>query len=205
MGLKITRASDPIVITRLNICVYGPPGIGKTSLAFTASRPLLLDFDQGAHRAAGRKDTVQVHQWGDVAGIAAGDLSEFDTIIVDAPAAGHMLTFLQAPMGLSDAVRVGPIKRQSEWLVDMLTDPKRSRVHLVTLAEEMPVSETLADLLRRMGAPAEKIHLHRTGIDLSDTDVWRELTAPGAPFPRTAASAAALNWGWRWPSGFAAY
>lgn len=67
----------------------------------------------------------------------------FDTIIVDAPAAGHMLTFLQAPAGLSDAVRVGPVKRQSEWLVDMLTDPKRSRVHLVTLAEEMPVSETL--------------------------------------------------------------
>jgi anion-transporting ArsA/GET3 family ATPase len=67
----------------------------------------------------------------------------FDTIVVDAPAAGHMLTFLQAPMGLSDAVRVGPIKRQSEWLVDMLTDPERCRVHLVTLAEEMPVSETL--------------------------------------------------------------
>ena len=68
---------------------------------------------------------------------------DFDTIIVDAPAAGHMLTFLSAPMGLSDAVRVGPIKRQSEWLVEMLQDPKRSRVHLVTLPEEMPVSETL--------------------------------------------------------------
>jgi DegV family protein with EDD domain len=29
---------------------------------------------------------------------------------------------------------------------------------------------------------------YRTGIDLSDTDFWRELTAPGAPFPRTAAA-----------------
>jgi anion-transporting ArsA/GET3 family ATPase len=67
----------------------------------------------------------------------------FDTIIVDAPAAGHMLTFLSAPMGLSDAVRVGPIKRQAEWLVEMLRDPKRARVHLVTLPEEMPVSETI--------------------------------------------------------------
>jgi anion-transporting ArsA/GET3 family ATPase len=67
----------------------------------------------------------------------------FDTIIVDAPAAGHMLTFLSAPMGLSDALRVGPVRRQSDWLVQMLRDPKRSRVHLVTLAEEMPVSETL--------------------------------------------------------------
>jgi len=68
---------------------------------------------------------------------------EFDTIIVDAPAAGHMLTFLSAPMGLSDAVRVGPVQRQAEWLVQMLCDPNRTRVHLVTLAEEMPVSETL--------------------------------------------------------------
>jgi anion-transporting ArsA/GET3 family ATPase len=67
----------------------------------------------------------------------------FDTIIVDAPAAGHMATFLRAPQGLADAVRVGPVRRQSEWLNEMLTDPRRSRVHLVTLAEEMPVVETL--------------------------------------------------------------
>jgi len=74
---------------------------------------------------------------------AGGSEGGFDTIILDAPAAGHMLTFLAAPMGLSDAVRVGPIRRQAEWLVQMLQDPKRARVHLVTLPEEMPVSETL--------------------------------------------------------------
>lgn len=67
---------------------------------------------------------------------------DFDTIIVDAPAAGHMLTFLSAPMGLSDAVRVGPVQRQSAWLIQMLQDPQRTRVHLVTLPEEMPVAET---------------------------------------------------------------
>ena len=68
---------------------------------------------------------------------------DFDTIVVDAPAAGHMMTFFSAPVGLADAVRVGPVRRQSEWLVQMLRDPQRSRVHLVTLAEEMPVAETL--------------------------------------------------------------
>jgi anion-transporting ArsA/GET3 family ATPase len=73
----------------------------------------------------------------------AGSGGPFDTIIVDAPAAGHMLTFLSAPMGLSDAVRVGPVQRQADWLVQMLRDPGRSRVHLVSLPEEMPVSETL--------------------------------------------------------------
>jgi hypothetical protein len=54
-----------------------------------------------------------------------------------------MRTFLGAPAGLSDAVKLGPVRRQSDWLLQMLRDPKRSRVHLVTLAEEMPVTETL--------------------------------------------------------------
>ncbi len=73
----------------------------------------------------------------------AGGEHRFDTIIVDAPAAGHMLTFLSAPMGLADALRVGSLQKQAGWIVSMLQDAKRSRVHLVTLAEEMPVQETI--------------------------------------------------------------
>ena len=70
----------------------------------------------------------------------------FDVIVVDAPAAGHMKTFLSSPAGLSDAVQVGPLRRQAEWLQGMLADPSRSRIHLVSLAEEMPVAETLETL-----------------------------------------------------------
>jgi anion-transporting ArsA/GET3 family ATPase len=74
---------------------------------------------------------------------AGGTPQDFDTIVLDAQAAGHMRSFLAAPIGLSDAVRVGAIRRQSDWLLEMLRDPSRTRVHLVTLAEEMPVQETL--------------------------------------------------------------
>jgi hypothetical protein len=101
MALRITRASDPIKVERLNLCIYGQPGAGKTSLAFTASRPLLLDFDQGAHRATGRKDTVQVKAWADVAGISESDLADFDTVIVDT--AGRALDFLSADIIRRDA------------------------------------------------------------------------------------------------------
>ena len=45
----------------------------------------------------------------------------------------------------------------------------------------MPVSETLAELLRRMGAPAEKIHVHRTGIDLSRYPYRARRLEPGEP------------------------
>ncbi|HEU4481090.1 MAG TPA: ArsA-related P-loop ATPase [Actinomycetota bacterium] len=74
----------------------------------------------------------------------------FDNIILDAPAAGHMLSFLSAPSGLSEAVKIGPVQRQADWLVQMLCDGDRTRVHLVSLPEEMPVSETLetAEALR---------------------------------------------------------
>lgn len=83
MALRITRASDPIKVERLNMVIYAAPGLGKTSLAFTAEKPLLLDFDNGSHRAIGRKDAVLVSNWADVAGIASDDLAPFKTVIVD--------------------------------------------------------------------------------------------------------------------------
>lgn len=101
MGLKITKAADPITVERINLCLYGQPGAGKTSLAFTADAPLLLDFDQGAHRAANRKDTVRVNAWGDVAGMNADDLSVYKTIVVDT--AGRALDSLTA-----DIIRRNP-------------------------------------------------------------------------------------------------
>lgn len=88
MALKIVRAHEPIKVERLNVVVYGAPGIGKTSLAFTASKPLLLDFDGGAHRAANRKDIVRVTEWSDVSSITADDLAPFDTIILDTAGRG---------------------------------------------------------------------------------------------------------------------
>lgn len=101
MGLKITRSTDPIKVDRINVCVYGQPGAGKTSLAFTADTPLLLDFDNGAHRAANRKDTVRVSTWADVAGMSDDDLSDYKTVVVDT--AGRALDCLTA-----DIIRRNP-------------------------------------------------------------------------------------------------
>src|SRR6185312_8308066 len=101
MSLKITKAADPISVERLNLCIYAQPGIGKTSLAFTADAPLLLDFDQGAHRAANRKDTVRVASWGDVANMTADDLAPYKTLIIDT--AGRALDALTA-----DIIRRNP-------------------------------------------------------------------------------------------------
>lgn len=94
MALKIVKSSDPLKVERLNVVIYAQPGVGKTSIAFTASNPLLLDFDGGAYRAAHRKDSVQVSAWSDVTGITADDLASYSTVIVDT--AGRALDMLSA-------------------------------------------------------------------------------------------------------------
>jgi anion-transporting ArsA/GET3 family ATPase len=111
----------------------------RISKAFTSTH--FVDYITTA--APGLKDILVLGKIWYLERDRSGRTDEFDTIIVDAPAAGHMLTFLSAPMGLSDALRVGPVRKQSDWLIEMLRDPERTRVHLVTLPEEMPVTETL--------------------------------------------------------------
>jgi hypothetical protein len=66
-----------------------------------------------------------------------------DLIVIDAPAAGHAVSFLMSARGLLDAVRVGPVRTQAEDVIALLTDPERCRVVLVTLAEETPVNELI--------------------------------------------------------------
>jgi Mrp family chromosome partitioning ATPase len=64
-----------------------------------------------------------------------------DLIIVDAPAAGHAITFLTSAQGLLDAVSVGPVRKQATDVIELLSDPDRCQVLLVTIPEETPVSE----------------------------------------------------------------
>ncbi len=66
-----------------------------------------------------------------------------DLVLVDAPATGHTMTFLSSAGGLLDAARGGPIRAQAADVVELLSDPARCQVALVTLPEEMPVNEAV--------------------------------------------------------------
>ena len=71
-----------------------------------------------------------------------------DLIVVDAPAAGHAVTFLTSAAGLVDAARSGPLRTQAQDVVEMLQDPTRCQVMLVTLPEETPVNELIETAFR---------------------------------------------------------
>jgi anion-transporting ArsA/GET3 family ATPase len=66
-----------------------------------------------------------------------------DLIVLDAPAAGHAVTFLRSASGLAESVRSGPVLTQALDVLELLRDPHRCQVLLVTLAEETPVNEVI--------------------------------------------------------------
>ncbi len=66
-----------------------------------------------------------------------------DLIVVDAPAAGHAMTFLTAAAGLARSTSSGPVRDQADRVLEMFGDASRCQVVLVTLPEETPVTETI--------------------------------------------------------------
>src|SRR4249920_3172324 len=68
----------------------------------------------------------------------------YDQVIVDAPATGHGVGFLQTPRTFANIAKVGPIHSQAQQLDRLITDQEHTGVAIVALPEEMPVNETAA-------------------------------------------------------------
>lgn len=118
----------------------------------------------------------------------------YDLIVVDAPPTGRIVPFLQAPEGVTEIVRVGPIKRQSARIKEMLTNPRRVQAVIVTLLEEMPVRETGegAKALRGAGVAIDAIIANQAEIPRLDATGAEHVVAGGAGALReTAATAGA--------------
>jgi hypothetical protein len=67
----------------------------------------------------------------------------WDLVIVDAPSTGHAVQLLRVPAALLDTVATGPLRRDAQWMRELLVDPKRTALSIVTLPEEMPVNEAI--------------------------------------------------------------
>jgi hypothetical protein len=90
----IKRPHELSVQTKIKALIYGQAGTGKTTLAMSAPKPVLLDFDGGIHRTAyGHQcPAVQVHSWEECEQALAEDLGEFESIVIDT--GGKMLDFM---------------------------------------------------------------------------------------------------------------
>jgi anion-transporting ArsA/GET3 family ATPase len=135
----------------------GPEGRGEIRARLVRAGHALSQYldDHGLRRITGR---LLRHGVLDIVATAAPGIDDLlvlgrvkqletsavaDLLLLDAPAAGHAITFLQSPRGLLDAVTSGPVRTQAEEVTALLTDPSRCQVVLVTLAEETPVNEVI--------------------------------------------------------------
>jgi anion-transporting ArsA/GET3 family ATPase len=77
-------------------------------------------------------------------------------VILDSPATGHGLEMLRVPRVLLDVAPPGMLRREAERAWELFSDPKRAGALLVTLPEDMPVSESVelhAALRNELGLP----------------------------------------------------
>jgi len=113
------------------------PFIGKIG-------PLARTFDFVADAAPGVKEILAV-------GKLCYEVRErnYDLVVVDAEATGHIVAQIGAPKVIRDLVQVGLVREQTDWMLDLLQDPATTGVAVVRTPEEMPVTETV-NLLDRL-------------------------------------------------------
>ena len=125
----------------------------------------------------------------------SGGKPRWDLVIVDAPATGHAVQLLGVPKALLDTVPAGPLRRDAEWMQALLVDPARTSVVMVSLPEEMPVSETVEldaqvrDLLCLPRGPVFVNAMPDTRFSPGERDLLRGLTGwepPVGPAARAA-------------------
>jgi anion-transporting ArsA/GET3 family ATPase len=123
--------------------------------------PLARTFDFIANAAPGVKEILTI-------GKLAWEVRErhYDLVVVDSVASGHIVGQLTAPQAINELVQVGLVRHQTQWMLDILTDPAQTGVVIVSAPEEMPVAETI-ELAGRLEA--------ETDVDLAAIVVNRVL------------------------------
>ena len=92
---------------KLSMIIAGVPGIGKTTLALSSPKPLLIDLDKGISRveARYRTDTDCVSNYDElISDLKSADLSAYETIVIDT--GGKLLEMLK-PVVISEDTKNG--------------------------------------------------------------------------------------------------
>jgi anion-transporting ArsA/GET3 family ATPase len=106
--------------------------------------PLARTFDFVASAAPGVREILTV-------GKLAYEVRErhYDLVVVDSAATGHVVGQLASPEAIREVVKVGAVRHQVEWILEILQDASTTGAVIVTTPDEMPVNETI-DLVARL-------------------------------------------------------
>ncbi len=91
----------------------------------------------------------------------------WDTVVFDMPASGHSMTMLRIPWVILETVPEGPLTRDARTLQALLRDPARTAAIIVTIAEEMPVTEAreLTARLEPLGIHPQRVLVNQMATD----------------------------------------
>lgn len=120
MAINIISADQPLQVNAIITYIYADPGLGKTSLGFTADKAISFDFDRGSHRTGElrRGAVVQVQQWKDVADLTPSDLAAYNTVVIDT--VGAMLESIKTHLLLTanNRQKDGALKLKAQGLAN---------------------------------------------------------------------------------------
>lgn len=133
-GIDAMRIERPAALNEYLRVQIGVPVI-------THLGPVARAFDALASTAPGIREVITI-------GKILYDVREggWDLVVVDAPPTGQIASLLDAPATVANLVGVGRIRRQTGWMIDLLANPSATGLVVVTLPEELPVTETLETL-----------------------------------------------------------
>ena len=108
--------------------------------------PLASMFDFVADAAPGVKEILSV-------GKVCWEVREdhYDLVVVDAEASGHVVSQISSPRVINTLVPRGPLRDQTNWMLEILDDPARCGVLVVSSPEDLAVTESI-DLIARLRA-----------------------------------------------------
>ncbi|MEW5850386.1 MAG: ArsA-related P-loop ATPase [Myxococcota bacterium] len=110
----------------------------------------------------------------------------FSPVIVDLPASGHALALMATPRAVMRLVRMGPLYRRASELLALVNDPQLTALCAVTLAEELPVNETieLVGRARGLGVPVGHVVVNAvppSPLSSDDAELMTHLSQQGQP------------------------
>lgn len=108
---------------------------------------------------------------------------EADVVVVDGYATGQFMAMLRAPVGLAATAAEGALHRHAQTTARLLADPALCEYRIVTLAEEMTVTEAceMAQALQAELGIAPRLLCNRL-IELPETLPTLPPADPAAPF-----------------------
>lgn len=125
----IKKSNEIKVVKNIKIMIYGQAGMGKSTFALSAPRPLLLDFDNGVKRVntnhlGDQVGIVQVESWNDIRYLlnSPNELNDFDSIVVDT--IGKMMDYIIAYRCNGGQPRIqdwGAINNDFKWFTNALS------------------------------------------------------------------------------------